>query len=676
MSLQKLIDLNRDKPRRFEIVAKSATEADVFVYDTIGAFYGIDPGAFVKALAEVKADTIHLRINSPGGDVFGARAMMTAITAHPAKVIAHVDGLAASAASFLMLSADRIEISDGAFVMIHAPWAGIQGNADALREEADLLDKIGAAMASDYAKRAGVDLKTVAGWMDGETWFSASEALTAGLVDEIVDSVPAKAAWDLSAYQHAPEALVAAMATGQPEPTTEVQGSAPDKPPKEAIMADSTAVTGQIETPNVEAAQAAARQAERIRASEINRIGAAAKLPADAIQAAIKDGTNIEAFKDIVLNAMVAASNAVETRGGNAAATVARDETETRHTLMAAAIMARFNGQILGDSANDYRNMSCLRMAEESLTRLGINARGLTPNELAIKAMQQTSDFPLVLENSSRKLLMDAYTYATPTYRIWAKPSTTSDFKTMSRTRLGEAPAFLKVPEGAQITIGTMTESREQYAIATYGRGVCFTRQMLINDDLQAFKDLVQQFGFQAAILENKTAYAILTANANMSDSTALFHANHGNLGTGVIGNAGLDAMFIAMGTQKGLDGASILNLTPKYLIVPKAKETTATAALTAVGPNVKASDQNWFAGRLTVVADGELDASSTTVWYGACDPGMFPGVEFAHLNGATGPQILRSENEDGVLGLNLYAFLDFGAKAVDWRPLYKSSGA
>jgi hypothetical protein len=94
-----------------------------------------------------------------------------------------------------------------------------------------------------------------------------------------------------------------------------------------------------------------------------------------------------------------------------------------------------------------------------------------------------------------------------------------------------------------------------------------------------------------------------------------------------------------------------------------------------AVGPNVKTSDQNWFAGRLQVVADAELDGTSTSVWYAACNPAIAPAVEYAHLQGAEGPQILRKENEDAILGVQLYAWLDFGAKAVDWRPIYKSSG-
>ncbi len=357
---------------------------------------------------------------------------------------------------------------------------------------------------------------------------------------------------------------------------------------------------------------------------------------------------------------------------------ILRDASDSRQELMSAALFATLNPRERRvDPANQFAGLGLMRIAEECVTRQNYLTRIPSRDEVVRLAMQTTSDFANVLENVARKQLLVMYQLANPTYKLWTKPSTTPDFKTMTRSRLSEAPTFLKVPEGAQITIGTMTDSKESYALATYGRGVSFTRQMLINDDLGAFTDLIGQFGVQAARLENKTVYAILNTNGNMADGIALFYATtHINLGTGVIGNTALDSMFTSMGIQKGIDGVSVLNLIPKFLIVPKAKESTARAAVILIGPNVKASDQNWFAGRLEVVADAELDGTSTAVWYAACDPAFAPGIEYCHLEGADGPQFIRKDNEQGVLGIQFYAFLDFAAKAVDWRPLYKSSGA
>lgn len=423
---------------------------------------------------------------------------------------------------------------------------------------------------------------------------------------------------------------------------------------------------------------AAAVKAERERVAAIRAAAAPFQLEAGFVDGLVKGDFTAEQARNAILTQLAERSASQEISGAHSGENlrISVDERDKRRQAGQDAVLHAMNpARFSVDGQNPYRGMTISRLAEGLLTSAGVSVRGKTKSEIAELSMHNTADFPLILADSARKQMLAAYSYAQPTYKVWAKASTAPDFKTMSRLRLGETPSLLRVPEGAQITLGTMTESREQYAIATYGRGVSFTRQMLINDDLGAFNDLISAFGLQAARLENQTVYAILTANAAMSDGVALFHANHGNLGTGVIANAGLDAMFTAMGIQKGLDGSIILGLSPRFLIVPKAKEATAITSMISV-PSVKISDQNWFAGRLEVVADGVLDASSTAVWYGAADPAIAPGVEYAYLEGAAGPQILRKDNESAILGVQLYAYLDFGAKAVDWRPLYKSSGS
>lgn len=422
---------------------------------------------------------------------------------------------------------------------------------------------------------------------------------------------------------------------------------------------------------NKDEVQVQATLAERKRVQEINNL--AAKFGVEG-KAAVDSGMTVENFRAHLLDQLAAKSDATPTQDHHA--TISLDAADKRREAMSAALLHRLDSKNAVDGQNDYRGMGPLRIAEECLAASGVRTRGKTNVEIANLTLQHaTGDFPYILENVARKQMLAGYEYQQPTYRAWTKKNTTPDFKTMSRLRLSETPTFLQVPEGAQITMGTMSETKESYAIATYGRGLCFTRQMLINDDLGAFNDLLMAFGVQAARLENKTVYAILNANANMSDSVALFHATHANLGTGAIGNTGLDSMFTAMATQLGMDGLTRLNLSPKFLIVPAAKKATALSAMMAIGPNVKASDQNLFAGRLEVISDAELDGTSTAVWYGAADPMVAPGIEYSHLQGAEGPQFLRTDNENGVLGITWRAFLDFGAKAVDFRSLYKSSG-
>lgn len=676
---QVLFAQNRKDSPGLSVRAEENGVAEILIYDSIGGFWGIQAADFVKELKQLTAEVIHLRINSPGGDVDAARAMATAIAQHPSKIVAHVDGLAASSASFVILAAAEIEISSGAFIMVHNPWSMTIGDAGDHEATAELLRKYGDAMASDYAKRTKKDMKVVRKWMDDETWFSAEEAVEAGLADRVIETVAPKNEWNLSAYRNPPASLwhgAPVAAEARTERHTGVQGPAPDNSKQEVSMTNPThnpvEPSGQNPSPSANDVQAAVA-AERSRVAEINRLGLRAQMSQETIQAAITNGTTVEKFRETVVDAMCDRQQATspDTRVGTTSAQVVRDETETRRTLMQASLLNRVDPNTYKvDAANDFRMMSLPRMAEESLIRAGVNVRGKSPSEIAVLALHSTSDFPYILENSLRKVLLDEYDAVKPTYKLWTKRHIATDFKTMRRIRRGEAPALLAVPEGAEITMGTMGEERESYSIATYGRGINFTRQMIINDDLSAFRDIAGAFGEQAARLENQIVYAILKNNAAMADTVNLFDAGHANTGTGAIGNTGLDSMFVAMRSQKGVDGSTVVGLEPKFLIVPPAKEATARSTQMAVGPNVKASDQNWFAGMLTVVADAEL--TDTAKWYGAAGKA---GIEYAHLAGAEGPQFIREENSGGVLGVKMYAFIDFGAAAVDYRGLYYSTG-
>lgn len=174
-------------------------EATVYVYDAIGGWWGINPQDWVPAFNAIKAKTIHLRINSPGGSVMDAEAMRTAIRQHPSNVVAHIDGMAASAATGIAIAANEVEISDGAMFMIHHPWGWVAGNANDLREYANLLDKVDASIVAAYVKKTGQAADAIVGWMDAETWFTAAEALQHGFVDRIFEAGQAEDGEDAKA---------------------------------------------------------------------------------------------------------------------------------------------------------------------------------------------------------------------------------------------------------------------------------------------------------------------------------------------------------------------------------------------------------------------------------------------------------------------------------------------
>lgn len=221
--LLQLIHDNAAREPRALTVKADGDEASIYLYDIIDAWWGVSAKDFAQALNALTAPVIHLRINSPGGDVFEARAMAQAVREHKSKIITHVDGLAASAATYLAIAAKEVEIADGGFFMIHKAWALAIGNADEMRQLAGVLDKVDESIVADYMKKTGKSKDELLAAMSAETWYSAQEAKDAGFVDRIAGQAEddAKAKWNLAAYAKAPAALLEARnkpAPKEPEP--------------------------------------------------------------------------------------------------------------------------------------------------------------------------------------------------------------------------------------------------------------------------------------------------------------------------------------------------------------------------------------------------------------------------------------------------------------------------
>jgi ATP-dependent Clp protease, protease subunit len=221
----------RDKMPLRIVRDQASSEATVYLYDEVG-YWGVTAGDFAQQLNALDVETIHLRLNSPGGDVFDGVAMYNALLQHNAQIITHVDGLAASIASVIALAGDEIEIAETAFFMIHNAWTLAIGNANDLRTTADVLDKIDGMITATYVKQADADEGQIKQWMAQETWFSAQEAIDAGFATEIagqddeeesegaVDASARVSAFDLSLFTHAPAALTSIAASTPKAPPT------------------------------------------------------------------------------------------------------------------------------------------------------------------------------------------------------------------------------------------------------------------------------------------------------------------------------------------------------------------------------------------------------------------------------------------------------------------------
>lgn len=400
----------------------------------------------------------------------------------------------------------------------------------------------------------------------------------------------------------------------------------------------------------------------------------------------VGDGKSLDEARALILDKLVE-RNPVTGRSEITPAEARREDGREigYRDAMSAALLHRSspNRHKITDDAREFRGMSLIDMARDALNRRGISTRGMSKLEVAGAAFQMrsagmhsTSDFPSILANVANKSLRSAYETTPKTFTGWARRATITDFKPVTRNKLGGAPDLLKVNESGEFKYGTMGERKETYALATYGRIMPLTRQTIVNDDLDAFTRIPEAFGAAASDLESDIVYAILTSNPTMDDGTALFHANHGNLLTGAaITETSLAAAYRAFGSQKGIEARPIKVL-PQYIIVPPgARSVEARKQVTATTPS-STSDVNTFAGRLEVVEEPRLiPASGNDPWFLAADPARIDTVEYAYLDGQDG---VFTETRMGfdVDGMEIKARHDFAAAAIDWLGMSKNPGA
>lgn len=421
-----------------------------------------------------------------------------------------------------------------------------------------------------------------------------------------------------------------------------------------------------------------AMEGERARIAGIQdaarKLGVGEEITADLV----RRGVGLDEARGALIDAAVQNDRAVDTRPHIRMGV--QCEVETRRAAVEAALLHRHDpGRFeLTAAARGWRGLSLIEMAREILTSEGVRVRGLSRDELATRALHSTSDFPLILSNVTNKTLRAAYETAPRTFAPIARRTTVADFRDVHRLQLGEAPQLEKVNESGEYKRGTLGEAQEKYRIETFGKVIGITRQVLINDDLDAFTRVPALFGTAAATLESDVVWGVITANAAMADGKALFHAGHNNLAaTGVkLDVAGLAKARTAMSLQKGIDGKTVINIRPAFLVVPTSLELEAEQLLAQNIVPAKSTDVVPGSLRsLTVISEPRLDPGTGAVpWYLTASPAAIDTIEYAYLEGQEGVAMETRMGFD-VDGMEIRARLDFGAKAIDWRGLYKNPG-
>lgn len=366
------------------------------------------------------------------------------------------------------------------------------------------------------------------------------------------------------------------------------------------------------------------------------------------------------------------------------------DATVTQREAVAEAILHRLApaANAITDRAREYRGLSLVEIARETLHAAGHRTRGLVANEVVSLALRNpgphgTSDFPMILANVANKRLRQAYQTAPRTFEAWTRGITATDFKPLFPTQIGNFPALLPVMEGAEFSYGTIAESRETYRLATFGRIVALTRQAIVNDDLRAFDRALSTAGMKAADLESALVYNELLANPLLADGVALFSnaATRNNQGTAAAITEASITQAIELMTQQremtpaGVTGDQLAGNLPRFLLVaPGTRAVEAKKLITATTP-AQTSQVNPYANSMQVIEEQRLfNTAGPQRWWLAADPNMIDTIEFARLEGQAEPFLDQRVGFE-VDGVEFKIRHDFAAKAIDFRGLFFNAG-
>jgi hypothetical protein len=470
-------------------------------------------------------------------------------------------------------------------------------------------------------------------------------------------------------------------APSAPPATPSTPQGAQTPAPMEARMADRTENSGAPSAPAANPPAApdanAAVQAERQRSAEIRKRCRALSLGDEFAEQLVNDGVTLDQAATRIVDKL-AENSPKPPKGPIAEVGASHDEPVSVRNAMADAIAIRFmpGHKPTDDRFRQYAGWRMSDMSAELMRLRGISVDPRNRLDIAERSFHTTSDFPLLMAAATNRMLRVGYAQAVPTYRAFMQRKTFQDFTPHAFLNVGDFPTLLKYGEGGEIKVGTISESAEKVQLASYGRRLRVTRQMLINDQLGAFADFGAMIGRRISEFENTAAYAVVNANNGdgpaLSDGKTVFHADHGNkAGAGsAITVKSVGAGRAAVRKQKNQDKTP-LNLAPRILLTGADKELEAEQLLAAVQAQ-QIGNVNPFAGRLTPVSDANIEGHR---WYLFADPDAAPVYVYGYLDGAEGPQVTTANPHEHD-GTDIKVIMDFAVGAIDYRGAWEDPGA
>ncbi len=405
--------------------------------------------------------------------------------------------------------------------------------------------------------------------------------------------------------------------------------------------------------------------AERTRQSEIRLAVRAAKLEEIfADQLCDSDVTADDARKQIIAKlADVKAATSVE---NTVRVEVGDSSQDKKRAGLVDAIAHRLDNTYKPNAdARLFLNRTFPSMVEQYLGRKLSEASG----PMITRAMS-TSDVPLILAASAEKSIANIYNAQPRSFESWVKKDVLRNYKTHSRVASSQFSDLAEKAENGEFTYSFISEEGESVSIKRYGRILGLTKEAMVNDDLGALGQVIAEAGAAAARLENRLVYSKLAANGVMSDSVALFHGTHSNLGTaGAISETTLEELSKSMMKQKSVGGVENLNLIPRFLICGPDNLVSAKKMLAQISPT-QSSSSNPFSGAYEIVCDAEI---SNKNWYLAADPASVDTVTLYRLQGEETPRVYMKANDFNTGDFALKIEHSCGAGITNYRGLAKN---
>ncbi|HGN1884934.1 ClpP-like prohead protease/major capsid protein fusion protein [Proteus mirabilis] len=639
----------------FRMQAKEDQTADIYIYDEIGG-WGISARRFTEDLISLgNLSHINLHIHSPGGEVFDGIAIYNQLKNHSATITVYIDGLAASMASVIAMVGDTVIMPKNAMMMIHKPWGVSWGDANDMREYADLLDKLENVLIPAYVAKTGKTTEEITAMLEQETWLDGDECVEHGFADKVIEPVKAMASLTskrIEEFSSMPSAIKNQITPkNTTKPTQQPQPNSSPEPQPSATYAD-----------------------EQTRLNGIKDLFAMFGGRHNELMITCLADVNcsVEKAREQLLNTIAQQQNPEPSNKDNAH--IYAGNGNIVGDSVRASVMARAGYQDY-EKDNAYNSMTLRELARASLTERGVGVATYNPIQMIGMAFtHSTSDFGNILLDVANKAILLGWEENDETFEKWTKKGQLSDFKTAHRVGLGAFPSLRQVREGAEYKYVTLDDKGETIALATYGELFSITRQAIINDDMNMLTDVPMKFGRAAKATVGDLVYAVLIDNEKMSDKKALFSTDHKNMLTGGMDVETISAGRTAMRQQK--EGERTLNIRPAFMLVPTTLETQAIQVVksgSVKGADVNANIINPVRDLAEIIAEPRLDEASTKDWYMASRQGS-DTIEVAYLNGIDVPYIdqLEGFTSDGV---TTKVRIDAGVAPVDYRGLLKVTG-